>query len=56
MMRILIVKVFSINIVSVNIRETKDTQINTPVPTVSDQLLHQLEIVTPPSIVPVNGT
>ena len=49
-------KVLSSSIVSVNNRDTKDTQINMFVQTVSAQLLLQIEIITPSSIVPVNGT
>ena len=44
------------NISSVNNRDTKYTNINTPVTTTSDQLLLKIEIITTSSVVPVNVT
>ena len=44
------------NIVSGNNRDNKDIQINTPVPTVNDNLLLQLDIITTFSIVLFNAT
>ena len=56
-MRILFVdKVLSSNIISFNNIYTKNTHINTFIPTVSSQIFLQLEIITLSYIVQVNGT
>ena len=46
----------NIYIVIVNNRYTEDTQINTLVPTLSPQLLLQIEITLPYSNIPIKGT
>ena len=53
---IFIVKGSSSNIVSSNNIYTKDTQITTFFPTLTDQIHLQFYIITLSSIVPVNGT
>ena len=55
MIIIFVDKVLIVNKVSANIRDTKDTYINTFFPTVSAQHLLQLEITTLSFIVPANG-
>ena len=47
MILIFIVKALSSKIASVKNRDTKDTQINTFILTVSAQLIIQIEIITP---------
>ena len=56
MKSIFICGVLCINILSVNKRDTKYAHNNLPVPTVSEQLLIQIDIITHSSIVLLNGT
>ena len=56
MISIIISQILCWYIVSFNNTVKKYTQINTPLPTVSDQLLLKLDIIAPYSILLINGT
>ena len=56
MISIFICQIFCRYVISFNNRDTKDTQINTMVSTVSSQHTLQLEIITPYFIVLSYGT